>query len=288
VTAVPIRLRDWLSLVRFSHSVFALPFALIALLVATGGAPSPRLLVLVVLAAVAARTAAMAYNRYADRDVDAANPRTSAREIPRGAITPGAALVLAAAAAVGFVLIAAAIAPVCGWLALPCLLLLLGYSHSKRFTALSHFWLGLALALAPLGAWVAARGAIDGSLWAAAWLAAGVLCWVAGFDVLYALADVEFDRGAGLHSLPARRGPQAAIRVARVLTPAAVLALAGFGVAAGLSLPYFAALAAGGGALLAALLRSDRAGAQVLQRNGWFGVVVLLGTLADLYLWPGT
>jgi 4-hydroxybenzoate polyprenyltransferase len=143
------QVRAFGSLVRLSHSVFALPFALLSLLAATNGRPSWRLLALVVAAVVTARTAAMAYNRFADRAIDAANPRTRDREIPRGAVTPAAALALTAVAGAAFVACCWLLAPICGWLSLPTLLWLLGYSHVKRFSSLCHLWLGVALGISP-------------------------------------------------------------------------------------------------------------------------------------------
>lgn len=142
-------LSDYLRLVRFSHSIFALPFALIALLVATDGRPRLELAGLVVLAAVAARTAAMAYNRYVDRHIDGQNPRTRERELPSGLIRPTQALALTVGASLVFLAAAYALSPLCGLLAVPVLLILLGYSHAKQFTALCHLWLGITLGLAP-------------------------------------------------------------------------------------------------------------------------------------------
>jgi 4-hydroxybenzoate polyprenyltransferase len=221
--------RDWLSLVRFSHSVFALPFALVALLAAAGGWPSVRLLVLVVLAMVAARTAAMGYNRLVDRDVDAENPRTKDREIPRGAVSPRQAGMLVLVSAAAFVLIAFLINTACGLMALPVLAVLLGYSHAKRFTSLAQLWLGFALGLSPLGAWVAVRGVLDASLGTPAVLTLGITCWVAGFDALYAVQDAAFDRERGLHSIVTWLGENGARLAALVLHAVALPAFWWFG-----------------------------------------------------------
>ena len=280
--------RDWLSLIRFSHSVFALPFALVALLVATGGRPGVRLLLLVVAAAVLARSAAMAYNRYADRDVDAANPRTARREIPRGVIRPRAALAFALLCGAGFLLVAWALNPVCFAFAVPVLAVLLGYSHAKRFTALSHAWLGLALGLAPIGAWIAATGRLDASLPVPAVLGLAVLSWVAGFDVLYACQDLGFDRAHGLRSLPARIGPGGAMVVARAAHALAVLLFAAFGLWAGLGLAWNIAVAAAAALLWHEhrLLRGQdlsRIDTAFFTMNGLVSLVLLAGALVDLY-----
>jgi 4-hydroxybenzoate polyprenyltransferase len=234
--------RNFASLVKLSHSVFALPFALLALLAATQGRPAWPLLGTVVLAAVAARTAAMAYNRFADRALDAANPRTQGRELPRGAVSPRSAFGLALGAGAVFVAAAFRLNALCGWLAVPTLLLLCGYSHAKRFTALCHVWLGVALGLAPVAAWLAVDGAFSARLWPAALLGGSVAAWVAGFDVLYACQDEAFDRAHGLHSLPARWGAERAMWASRLLHLLAGLGFAaagrwlgfGYGYAAGM------------------------------------------------------
>lgn len=280
--------RDYLSLIKFSHSVFALPFALIALLVVTAGAPGWTTLALVIAAMVCARTAAMAYNRFADRDIDARNPRTAGRELPSGKIRPGNALALTLAASAGFVASAFALAPLCGWLALPVLAVLLGYSHAKRFTALSHAWLGLALGLAPPAATLAARGTLVSGTLDAALLGVAVLVWVAGFDVLYACQDIEFDRNNGLHSLPARLGAATAMRVAQLAHLLAAALFVVYGVRAGLGWGYGVAVALAIAFLVYEhrllaphdLRRIDMA---FFTMNGLVGISLLLGTLVDLY-----
>ncbi len=229
MTAPPLRLRTFASLVKLSHSVFALPFALLSLLAATDGAPSLRLVLLVVGAVVTARTAAMAYNRFIDRDVDAANPRTAQREIPRGLVSPRAALLLVVVASGLFLFCCWLLSQLCFWLALPTLAWLLGYSHCKRFTAWSHLWLGIALGISPLAAWLAADGAFGPRLWAPCCLGLAVAAWVAGFDVLYACQDEAFDRASGLHSLPARLGARTAMLVSRGLHVAAFAGFVTFG-----------------------------------------------------------
>jgi 4-hydroxybenzoate polyprenyltransferase len=284
--------RDWLSLVKFSHTVFALPFALIALLVAAEGRPEPAVLGLVVVAMAAARSAAMAYNRYADRTIDAENPRTQGREIPRGVLGPGAVLVFTAVCCGVFVGAAALLGPACLWLSVPTLAVLLGYSHAKRFTSLAHLWLGLALGIAPVAAWLAVRGVFTTDILAAVVLGVGVMVWVAGFDILYACQDEEFDRARGLHSIPVRLGAAGALALARVLHVLAMLGFVGFALGTGRGAAFYAGLA-GAGLLLAAQHRLVRPGdlARIdmafFTMNGSVGLLLLAATAADLYLFGG-
>ena len=285
----PPSVRDWLSLIRFSHSVFALPFALAALLVATDGRPPLLLLVQIVLAMVFARSAAMAWNRYVDRDIDAKNPRTAGREIPSGRIRPGAALVFTLAMAAGFVATAAWIQPLCGWLAVPTLGVLLGYSHAKRFTSFAHVWLGAALGLAAPAAWLAARGTFGPDLVAPSVLGLGVTAWVAGFDVLYACQDEDFDRAAGLRSLPARLGRRGAMLAARGLHALAVVGFAAFGALAGLGAIYFVGVGAVAVLLVHEhrLVRPDDLGRidmAFFTMNGIVGLAMLGFVAADVYV----
>jgi len=282
------RLRDYAALVKLSHSVFALPFALLALLAATAGQPSVRLAILVVLAVVAARTAAMAYNRWADRHWDALNPRTQAREIPRGAVSASAALGLTAVASIGFLGCCWLLAPVCLWLGGPTLVWLLAYSHMKRFTALCHLWLGIALGIAPVAAWLAADGEFSARLWAPLALGLGVSAWVAGFDILYACQDEAFDRQHGLHSLPARLGAHRAMLLARGLHIAAFAGFAAFGGMVPMGVGYAAGLLLAGGFLVwqhcllrpGELARIDMA---FFTANGTIALLLLCAGGLDLY-----
>lgn len=287
------RARTFASLVKLSHSVFALPFALLSLLVATGGAPSLRLLALVVLAVVAARTAAMAYNRFADRDLDGANPRTAGRELPRGLVSARAALALALAAGAVFLVACRLLSPLCFWFGLPVLLWLYGYSHVKRFSALCHLWLGVALGLSPLAAWVAADGAFGPRLVAPAVLGAGVAAWVAGFDVLYACQDEAFDRERGLHSLPVRLGARGAMWCSRLLHALAVVAFAAFGWLAPLGVAYQTGVALALALMVwqHALLRPNdlsRIQTAFFTANGAIAIGMFVAGCADLYLLPGS
>src|SRR5439155_13326551 len=203
-----------LEMIRFSHSVFALPFALLALVAAARGMPSPRTLMWVVVAMVAARSAAMAFNRIADRALDAKNPRTASRHLVTGAVSLPFAWALTAASAALFVLSAAMLNATALALSPAVLLVLLGYSYLKRITSAAHFGVGLALGLSPLGAWVAGAGGLLGDLRVPLLLGGAVVLWVAGFDVVYACQDADSDRREGLHSIPARLGVAAALRVA--------------------------------------------------------------------------
>lgn len=203
-----------LAMIKFSHTLFALPFALLAAFLAAGGVPQTATLVKILLAMIGARSAAMAHNRLADREIDAANPRTASRALPSGALSVGFVRLFLAASVVLFLLAAASLNRLTLALSPLALGLLFLYAYTKRFTSLSHFVLGLCLALAPVGAWIAVKGSL-GLLPVVLGLA--VLVWTAGFDMLYALQDEAFDRKAGLKSLPARWGARRTLRVAALL-----------------------------------------------------------------------
>jgi 4-hydroxybenzoate polyprenyltransferase len=216
-----VRLRLLLEMIRVSHTLFALPFALLSAVLAWQDSPDHWGLDLagILLCMVFARSAAMAFNRLADQHLDAANPRTAGRHLPGGQLRPAAVWLFTAACAAGFVASTLIFwfGPANPWplyLSAPVLLFICAYSYTKRFTALSHFWLGASLMLAPVAAWIAIRGLRD--LLAPTVLGLAVLCWVAGFDILYACQDVDFDRRARLRSVPARLGVRAALRVALV------------------------------------------------------------------------
>ncbi len=234
-------------MVTFSHSAFALPFALSgATLAAADHGISGGQVFWIIVTMVGARNTAMGYNRLADHELDARNPRTAGRELPRGALSRGAVWGFTAALAVVTVFAAFQLNTLCGVLSPVALLIIMGYSYSKRFTWASHMWLGLGLAIAPVGGWLAVRGGFALTPWL---LAAGVLTWVAGFDIIYACQDVEFDRSAGLHSIPARFGIAPALAAARVLHATTVLALAAVGWVAGLHPAYWIGIAAIAGIL---------------------------------------
>src|SRR5256885_3388762 len=237
-------LNRFLKLIRFSHTVFALPFALGALVVAANGLPSARTLLLVLLCMVSARTAAMLFNRSVDWSLDQRNPRTASRHLllPKPAV--GALLAVSSAV---FLASAAAINRLTFLLSPFALAIVFFYSLTKRFTPMTHFFLGLALAISPIGAWIAQRGDVDLAPFI---LAIGVIFWVAGFDLIYATQDFEFDRRERIHSLVVRMGIPRTLRVAQVLHVTMLLMLAGFGLAAKLGVIYFSAMPVVGAALI--------------------------------------
>ena len=285
-------LRELGSLVKFSHSIFALPFALQGAWLAAGGVPRLATLAWIVAAAVSARTAAMAFNRLVDRHIDARNPRTAGRELPAGKMTPLSVGVLVALSSLAFVACAFMLNRLAGLLALPVLAVLLGYSYVKRFSPLAHAVLGLALAIAPAGAWIAVRGALGADAVPVLWLSLAVWTWVFGFDLIYACQDAEFDRDAGLHSIPARFGVRAALRLSSALHVVTVLALAGTGWSAGLSWIYWVAVAVTA-ALLAwehSLVAPDdlsRVDVAFFTINGWVGVGLFVGLALDHGVYGG-
>ncbi len=234
------RLRDYLELVKFSHTIFALPFALAAMLVAARGLPKAAVIGWILAAMVGARTAAMGFNRIADRHIDAANPRTANREIPAGKVSVAQAGMLVAFSAALFAFAAWRLNALAFALAGPTLAVLFFYSYCKRFTSFAHFVLGVCLGIAPAGAWVAVRGALEA---APVVLALAVMFWVVGFDVIYATMDDEFDRAAGIHSLVQKLGIARALAAARIFHALFIALLAGFGVLARLSTIYFVGVA---------------------------------------------
>lgn len=220
--------------VKLPHTVFLLPFALVGATLATAAAPvTAAKLVAVVIAFTAARFAAMGFNRIVDREIDARNPRTAGRELPRGALTLANAQWAVGIASVAFLAAAWWLAPLCGVLAPLALAWIFCYSFTKRFTRWSHLVLGVGLAIAPVGGYLAVAGRWSDPWWMLVALAIGVATWSGGFDILYALQDVAFDRTARLHSLPAAIGESRAVYVARGLHGVTVVALGVAGIGAG-------------------------------------------------------
>jgi len=205
-------LRVTLEMIKWEHSIFALPFALCGAMLAAGGLPTAHQLIWIVIAMVAARSAAMAFNRLADASIDAANPRTSTRALPAGQLTPVFVTMFILISSAIFIVAAAQLNRLALWLSPIALAVLLLYSYTKRFTRWSHLVLGFALGIAPAAAWIAVRGSLDPRILL---LTAAVTFWVAGFDVLYACQDFDFDRQTGLHSIPRHLGVQRALWVAR-------------------------------------------------------------------------
>ncbi len=208
------QLRTVLEMIKFEHTVFALPFAFLGMMLAAEGWPSWGTVGWIVVAMVGARSAAMGFNRLADRRIDAGNPRTADRALPAGEVSAGFVVGFVVASLALLVLAAWRLNPLALKLSPVAIVVVLGYSYTKRFTSLSHFVLGLGLAAAPIGAWIAVRG--DVALTPLA-LGAAVLLWVAGFDILYALQDLAFDRASGLHSIPVTMGVPRALILSAIL-----------------------------------------------------------------------
>ena len=275
-----------LRMIKFEHTVFALPFALLGMILAAQGWPSWPTVGWIVVAMVGARSAAMGFNRLADRHLDAENPRTADRALPAGQVSPGFVAAFVAAGCGLLVLAAWRLNPLALTLSPPALGILLGYSYTKRFTAASHLVLGLALSGAPLGAWIAVRGDVTATPLV---LAGAVLCWVAGFDVLYALQDREHDLQAGLHSVPARFGVTGALVISGLLHLAMLALLVVLPGVYGGPLGWgYAIGVAGCGALLAWqhwIVRPgdlSRLDAAFFQANGLLAVWLFAAAAADL------
>lgn len=275
-----------LKLIRFSHTIFALPFALGAMVVAAGGWPGWWLFGWILAAMVCARTAAMLFNRLADWDFDKRNPRTAQRHqlVSRPAIA--VALVASSGAFIGA---SAALNRLCFLLSVPALAIVFFYSLTKRFTDYSHFFLGLALAVAPVGAWIAVRGSLD---WPVLALAGSVLLWVAGFDLIYATQDVDFDVKEGLHSMVVRLGIPGSLRLAQGLHALMFCGLAAFGWAADLGIAYFGGLPIVLGALMYEHAFAKKRDVHAINRaffhsNAVVGVVFVLATTIDRWIESG-
>lgn len=280
-------LRKYLEFVRFSHTVFALPFALASMVVAASanhGWPGRGTFLLILAAMVCARTAAMGFNRIVDREFDALNPRTEKRHLPVGKIGLASARVLVCLSAAGLVGVSWFINPLCFYLSPVALLVVFFYSFTKRFTDFSHFFLGLALGIAPLGAWLAVRGRFD---WPPCVLAAAVVFWLVGFDIIYATQDYEFDKSEGLHSLPARLGIAGGLRISRAAHGVTGALLLGFGLISHLGVPYYLGLATIAICLVAQHVlarRQDPASLNIafFRMNAVISAVFLFAVVADV------
>ena len=288
------RVRELLDMIKFEDTLFALPFALLSLFLAARGFPSLHDFLWVLVAMVGARSTAMMMNRIADRSIDAANPRTAMRHLPAGRVGLPAAWLFTLVAAAVFVLAAWKLDPLALRLAPLALAMVWSYSWTKRFTWTSHLWLGIGLALAPLGAWIAVRGSLDPL---PLWLGLGVLLWVAGFDTIYACQDAQFDREHGLQSLPARFGVSGAMRLARVFHAGMVLVFAflgwrfGFGWLYAVGLGLVLLLVVAQHALVAADMRRGQLrhiDVAFFNVNSIVGVLLMAFALADRFLqgWP--
>jgi len=239
------RLESLLEMIRTTRTLFALPFVLLSMMLAardfaTPGWPGWRTSLLVLAAVLAGRNAARAYNHLADRRFDAQNPRKRDRALPAGRISPAAAWVFVILNAALFVALSFLLNPLAGWLSPAALFVILFYSHSKRFTPGAHFVLGAALAIAPMGAYVAVSGGLSGAPWT---LAAALMLWVAGFDIIYSVRDTEYDKMAGLYSFSVVLGDYVALRYAARLHFLMVLALLGFALVRGMGWIFYLGLA---------------------------------------------
>jgi 4-hydroxybenzoate polyprenyltransferase len=280
------RIRVTLEMIKWEHSIFALPFALTGALLAARGLPAWATLGWILVCMVSARSAAMAFNRWADAGLDAANPRTRSRAIPAGQLSRGFVLAFTLSMVAVFLVAAGQLNRLTLELAPVALLVLLGYSYMKRVTRWTHLVLGLALGIAPAAAWIAVRGSLD---WRIALLTTVVMCWVAGFDILYACQDMEHDRAAGLYSIPQALGLDAAFWIARVLHLAVVGLLLWFAV-----LFQFGAVGWIGIAVVAGLLLYEhllvsprnlaRLNAAFFTMNGVIAMVFLIFVAVDVWM----
>jgi 4-hydroxybenzoate polyprenyltransferase len=283
------RLLTFGRMIKFSHSVFALPFAIVSGLIAYKTQHvtfTPGDIVLLLVCMVSARTAAMGFNRIADHDIDALNPRTKNREIPTGRVTLREARLFTVAACATFVAASFGVNLLCGFLAIPLLALLLGYSLSKRYTIASHFILGLCLGAAPLGVWFAMTGSFS---WIPIALCLGVTLWTAGFDIYYSCQDEEFDRRQGLNSVPARLGALRSIRLVRPIHAGAVLCYILFGYFAGMGPAFYLGLVAVAAILVyeAWLLRNGdlaKIDLAFFNLNGYVSILFAIATVVDVVI----
>jgi len=280
------KIRTTLEMIKWEHSIFALPFALTAVLLASHGSPSWRTLGWILVAMVTARSCAMAFNRWADADLDAANPRTRNRAIPAGLLSREFVLGFTILMGLAFVVAAAELNRLTLYLAPFVLVVLLGYSYMKRLTRWSHLVLGLALGLAPSAAWIAVRGSLDPRILV---LTIAVMLWVGGFDVLYACQDFEHDRHAGLHSIPQSLGIPAAFRVARLMHLAMLGLLIAFGYLFHFGVAGWHGIAAAGALLTyehAIVSPKDmrRLNAAFFTMNGVIATVFLFFVATDIWL----
>ena len=279
-------LRVTLEMIKWEHSVFALPFALCGAMLAASGTPSAHQLFWIIVAMVAARSAAMAFNRLADASIDAANPRTRTRALPAGVLSTGFVATFVIISCAIFILAASRLNRLTLWLSPVALAVLLLYSYTKRFTRWSHLVLGFALGIAPAAAWIAVRGSLDPRI---LWLTAAVTFWVAGFDILYACQDYDFDRDTGLHSIPRHVGIRRALWIARSFHLIMLLLLAAIIPAFALGKFAWAGVAAVTLLLLYehSLVKPDdlsRLNAAFFTMNGVISVVFAIFVAADLLL----
>jgi 4-hydroxybenzoate polyprenyltransferase len=277
------KLVTFLDAIRFEHTIFALPFAYIGMILAADGAPTLSQFAWITVAMASARTFAMTANRLIDRQIDARNPRTANRALPKGLLSVREMVMAAIASAITLTVAAWSLNDTCLALMPGAIIILTAYSYTKRFTWACHFFLGIAIGLAPVGAWVGVRGTVD-TVPLVLFLA--VVFWLAGFDIIYATQDIEVDRREGLYSVPARFGISNALQIARVSHIITVACLVALGVVAGLGLPYYVGVVGAAGLLIyehAIVSPYDLSKVNVafLNVNGYLAVSMLLMTIAD-------
>jgi 4-hydroxybenzoate polyprenyltransferase len=280
------RIKVILEMIKFEHTIFALPFAFTGAVLAANGIPSGGTMFWIVVAMIGARSAAMGFNRWADRYIDAQNPRTKTRALPLGLVSPGQVLVFTIASSALLVFAAFMLNPLAVALSPVALAVVFFYSYTKRFTYLSHAVLGISLSLAPIGAWIAVRGSID---LPALVLGSAVVFWLVGFDTLYALQDIEFDRSSGLHSIPQRFGVNRSLWIARAAHFVTFLLLFWLQVILPLGCFYATGVLAAGTILVYehSLVRENdltKLNVAFFNMNGYLSVTVFLFTLMDV-LW---
>jgi len=280
------KITDYLRLIKFSHSIFALPFAFTSALIAAGGIPSLYQMFWITVAMVAGRTGAMGMNRIADRKIDALNPRTRNRELPSGVVKTQEAVILTVGAFIFLLLSAYKLNPLCLKISPFVLFVLFAYSFTKRFTWLCHVFLGLALSLAPLGAWIAVKGTFDPEILP---LCLAVMFWVAGFDALYGLQDIDFDKKYGLYSIPSIFGVRVALWTARVFHIITIVLLFSLIPIFQLGIFYFAGVLIAAGLLLYehSLVRLDdlsKLNIAFFNMNGYISLTVFFFTLFNFVI----
>jgi len=284
------KIRAFLNLIKFEHTIFALPFAYLGMFLAADGWPTLWQFIWITLAMVAARTLAMAVNRITDRWWDARNPRTRQRPLVTGAVSLTSAVIGSAISLAVLILAAAMLGPLPVILLPAAVVFLIGYSYTKRFTSLSHFILGFTDGLAPAGAWIAVRGSFFTAADLPAWLLLGVVTlWIGGFDIIYACQDVDFDRQYHLHSLPAELGVPAALRVSEICHAAVLILLAWLGISLSLGWPFAAAVVISAGLLVweHRLVHPDdlsHIDLAFFNINSYIAITLFLGAVISIFL----
>ena len=286
VTVMYTKVRQLLEAIKFEHSIFALPFAYIGMFLANKELPDLGAFFWITCAMVSARTVAMTSNRVIDASIDLSNPRTWNRAIPAGTLKKRDLILMGGGAVAVFVLAAAMLNPLCLALSPVALLIVVGYSYSKRFTWTSHIILGLADGIAPVGGWIGIRGSLDLE---AVLLAAGVAGWIAGFDIIYSCQDIEFDRTAGLHSIPQKWGTKIALTCSKIFHLAAMICFITVGIWLSLNWPYFLGLTIAGALMVYEhrLVKPEdlsKVNIAFFNINGYISVVVLVCSVVSLYV----